>query len=201
MTRVPIAAVLVVAAGCGRGDPSRVHPVAGRIEVSDRPAGNVHVVFHPVDRDRTHGAFPVGVSRPDGTFTLTTHAAGDGAPEGEYVVTVFWPNEALPIDECNCPDRAKHDRLGGLYFDPGTSQLRAAIHPGTNEITLRPAIGGGGWNLPPLAPRADAQVRPERERPAAGTHTMSEREKAEADAHARARAERERAGGGPRVPQ
>jgi hypothetical protein len=197
MPRLLVVVLLVAAAGCGRSDTVRVHPVAGRIEVNDRPAGNVHIAFLPLDCSSS--SVSSGVSRPDGTFTLTTFKAGDGAPAGEYVVTVFWQNEAMPLDECLCPDRAAHDRLYGLYGDARTSELRATVQPGTNEITLRPAFGGRGWNLPPLVPHASTvpRTRPDGERPDIDTRTLSERERADANAHTRAEAERERAGGGP----
>lgn len=95
MTRWPLAAVLVAAGGCGRGatPPAPVYPVAGRVGRCDRPAGNVHVAFHPVGRG---GACPAGVSRPDGTFTLTTYARRGGSPVGEYVVPVFRRGASTP---------------------------------------------------------------------------------------------------------
>ncbi|MBN9522173.1 hypothetical protein J0H58_27245 [bacterium] len=188
MPRLLVVFVLVVAAGCGGDDLTRVHPVAGRIEVNDRPAGNAHIAFHPLNSSSVRVS--AGVSRPDGTFTLTTFTAGDGAPAGEYVVTVFWQNESMPLDECLCPDPSLHDRLYGLYGDARTSELRASVHAGTNEITLRPAVGGRGWNLPPLAARARSEPKPA----VADTRTLTERERA--DATARARAERERDGAG-----
>ncbi len=180
MPRVPLAAVVVVAAaGCGGAAGSRpaVHPVAGRVEVCDRPAAGAHVAFLrlPLDADVARGACPSGVCRPDGTFALTTYAAGDGAPAGEYVVTVVWPNDALPADECNCPDPAAHDRLYGLYADARTSALRATVRVGANEVALRPAVGGRGWNLPPLA--AAVRPPPGREGIAADARARAERER------------------------
>ncbi len=195
MTRFPVVFVLVAAAGCGRDELARVHPIAGRIEVNDRPAGNAHIAFHPLDSSSVRVS--AGVSRPDGTFTLTTFTTGDGAPAGEYAVTVFWQNEAMPLDECLCPDPLLHDRLYGLYGDARTSELRATVHAGANDITLRPAVGGRGWNLPPLvAHHTAARARSEPKPDAADTRTLTERERAEANARARAQAERERAGGG-----
>ena len=42
------------------------------------------------------GGKPVATVAEDGTFTLTMYAAGDGAPEGEYGVTVDWQKKAAP---------------------------------------------------------------------------------------------------------
>ncbi len=172
MPRFRLSAVLLAAAaaGCtGRDVAGRVpiHPVGGTLVVSDRPAGNAHIAFHAIDRERAGGTCPVAVSKADGTFALMTYAVDDGAPEGEYVVTVTWPNESMPMDECECPDPSRHDRLGGLYADARTSELRATVGPGRNEVTLRPAVGGRGWNLPTLSPGGAPPV-PERRRPREG---------------------------------
>lgn len=146
-----LAASVLFAAGCARGDAGAariaVHPVGGKLLVADRPAANARLAFHPVGGG---GLRPVGVTGPDGGFALTTYSSGDGAPEGEYVVTVLWPNDTLPADECEIVNPANHDRLGGLYLDPAKSELRATVRPGRNEITLHATVGGSSWNLPRL---------------------------------------------------
>ena len=136
--------VWLAAAGCG-GPAAPVYPVAGTLLVGGRPAGNARLAFHPLAPDT---ARPVGVTAADGTFQLTTHAAGDGAPAGEYVVTLVWPDPAVVVDECDCPDPATHDHLSGAYADPATSPLRAAVRPGANTVTLEATPTARGWNLP-----------------------------------------------------
>lgn len=150
----PVLAVFVLfAAGCARGDagPARasVHPVAGKLLVADRPAVNARLAFHPAGGS-LGGVYPVGVAGADGRFRLTTYTTDDGAPEGEYVVTVLWPNDTFPADECEIVNPANHDRLGGLYLDPAKSELRATVRSGHNTITLHATVGGAGWNLPRL---------------------------------------------------
>lgn len=143
---------LALAPGCAsqeKGDNRvTVYPVEGKLFVLGRPAGNAHVAFHHADKGQIGGLCPVGITRPDGTFRLTTHSSDDGAPEGEYVVTVVWPNDTIPVDEC--ADPATHDRLNGLYLDPTKSQLRATVRAERTEITLHATVGGSGWNLPRL---------------------------------------------------
>lgn len=145
---------LTLAAGCrsqgANDDRVKVYPVEGTLNVLGRPAGNAHVAFHHTDKARIGGLCPVGITRPDGTFRVTTYRSGDGAPEGEYVVTVVWPNEAtMALEEC-CADPITHDRFCGLYLDPAKSPLRATVRPGPNGITLHTTVGGRGWNLPRL---------------------------------------------------
>jgi hypothetical protein len=58
----------------------------------------------------------------DGTFQLTTYRTGDGAPEGEYFVTVIWPEtRKSPLDPPGC------DRLGGAWMRPGDASPRVTI--------------------------------------------------------------------------
>lgn len=129
-------------AGCGQSAPPAVavYPVEGQLIVSGVPAGSAQVAFHPVGDGSA--AISVGLTGPDGRFRLTTRITHDGAPAGEYAVTVFWP-----IDGCSCDDPA-HDRLKGAYADRAKSSLRATVRPETNTITIHATVGFGGWNLP-----------------------------------------------------
>jgi hypothetical protein len=73
---------------------------------------------------------PRGQVEADGTFTLTTYEAGDGAPAGEYQVTVeWWLASGKPGD-----DRPPANRLPARYARAETSKLTARIEPGTNRL-------------------------------------------------------------------
>lgn len=115
-----------------------VYPVDGRLIISDKPADNAALAFHPIGKSSASLARPVAMTRPDGSFRLTTFRRDDGAPAGEYVVTVIWHDPSAPVDECECQDPTEHDRLCGLYADPEVSPLRATIRRGKdpNQITL-----------------------------------------------------------------
>lgn len=153
MRRAGLSAIVLVAAGLAGCDdrPSAagrrpVYPVEGRLLIEGVPAANAQVAFHPAgDADPT-APRPTGHTGPDGTFRLTTYTANDGAPAGEYVVTVVWPNDAIPVDECASP--VTHDRLNGHYADPAARRLVATVGTGANPITLRVAVGSSGWSLP-----------------------------------------------------
>lgn len=83
---------LVGTAGCGTRRPPVV-PVGGKVMYKKTtPAHGALVVFHPAsyDIEKQIGGKPVGKVREDGTFTLTTYEEDDGAPEGEYGVTIDW---------------------------------------------------------------------------------------------------------------
>lgn len=146
-------AVLVVTAlavGCYQPLPPavQVYPVEGKVLVHGRPAKNVSVAFHPINSTDPTPRYPVGVTGTDGTFHLTTLSANDGAPEGEYAVTVLWLDESVVYDCCECPDPSIHDRLRGEYCNAAKTTLRATIRPGSNEVILHADPGARGWNLP-----------------------------------------------------
>lgn len=125
-----------------------IHPVCGTLLVNDRPAANARLALHPAKGTTLSELRPVGICSPDGSFRLTTYQMDDGAPQGEYVVTIFWPNDAMPADECECIDPIIHDRLAGSYIDPARSTLRAKVLPRENSIVLRVSVAAVGWNLP-----------------------------------------------------
>ncbi|SRR5579871_995609 len=117
------------AAGCGeRTQP--LFPVRGQVlDAEGKPAAGAKVIFHPVGDAAAGGARPVGVADDSGTFTLTTFKAGDGAPPGNYAVTVEW--RAAP----NSPfSRASADRLQGRFANAATSTLKVTVAPQQNTL-------------------------------------------------------------------
>jgi hypothetical protein len=107
-----------------------VHPVQGKVFVQKQPAVGAFVLFVPVNE----GANPTD-PRPraevkeDGSFTLSTYGDADGAPAGEYVVTITWPGKVLPDGR-----EEPADKLNGRYADPQRSKLRATVKDGKNEL-------------------------------------------------------------------
>ena len=133
--RLPALTVAVVAvvalAGCGQGGP-KLYPVSGKVLVGDAPPEYATVVFHPVGDAGPDAVKPRGTVGPDGTYTLTTHTAGDGAPAGEYAVTVeWWLSGAKKGAD---PDSPAQNRLPVRYADPTQSKLTATVGPGPTEV-------------------------------------------------------------------
>jgi hypothetical protein len=73
--------VLVALAGCDRGPT--VVPVQGRVLYNGKPLEFGSVMFQP-----PRGQPAVGDIGPDGAFTLSTFAPGDGAVVGNHKVRV-----------------------------------------------------------------------------------------------------------------
>lgn len=120
-----LALALALLAGCGDGRP-RVYPVTGRLTVKGKPADGAVVRLYPAGGG-PH--MPAGVVQPDGSFALTTFDPGDGAPAGEYKVTVTWrPAKKSTMD----PDGP--DKLAGKYADPAGSKLAATVALGPTDL-------------------------------------------------------------------
>jgi hypothetical protein len=118
---------------CGN-DRKKVYPVHGSVlDKSRHPAAEAFVVFHPLNGTDSDPNKPRAYVKEDGSFQLTTYTDGDGAPAGEYVITIEW--KARP--KSSFDNRFAKDRLGGRYNKVGESKLRATIEKGKNEL---PAI-------------------------------------------------------------
>ena len=94
MTRVLlVAAAAGLAAGCGGNDFRKTYPVTGTLTVNGAPAEPgvliwLHPQFAETDKYPIH---PKGETTAGGAFVISTYNTGDGAPEGEYLATVEWP--------------------------------------------------------------------------------------------------------------
>ena len=71
---------------------------------------------------------PSGMVKEDGTFTLSTHPHGTGAPAGDYVVLVtLFPPNAREL-------RDPKSLLPIRYGSPTESPLRASVSSGKNQL-------------------------------------------------------------------
>lgn len=130
--RAAVATVLLFALiGCGQKGPV-LHPVTGKITSSDgKPLERATVVFHPVGTTDPNAVKPRGTVGADGTFALTSYTSGDGAPSGEYRVTVeLW--------SANKGDDPPTNRLPPKFANPEKSGLTATI--GDGPIELKPFV-------------------------------------------------------------
>ena len=114
-------------AGCTR-EPGRppTYAVAGKVLNGNKPVANATIVFHPAD-PTPDAVKPRGTTRADGTFTLTTYDGNDGAPAGEYRVTV---EQWL----AGRPDDGPSNRLNPKLSKPDSSGLRATVSAAPTEL-------------------------------------------------------------------
>ena len=102
-----------------------------RVALDGRPVPQAYVVFQAVKNKEPGAPRADGFTAADGTVTLSTYAANDGVPAGEYVVTVEWRKPLYNEDGQPGPNH-----LPDLYAKPNTTPLRAAIKAGRNTIDL-----------------------------------------------------------------
>jgi hypothetical protein len=129
--------ILVLAVfGCSKTEEGRmtVYPVSGRVTVNGQPAGGAIVVFYGATPDLTGPGTPApeGTTDAHGEFRLRSYDPDDGAPAGEFKVTVIWP-EPIPPGA----DREMYqpkDRLQGRYSNPQKSNLTATVEEGGGEL-------------------------------------------------------------------
>jgi hypothetical protein len=124
-------AVALLCASCARTGRPPVYPAQGKIYYEGKPTANALVILHPLKNDpQLESVRPLAHVEPDGSFKLTTFDNGDGAPAGEYVVTVDWREKTAPVEGAP-PGRSL---LPPRYANPQLSQLRVQIKEGTNEL-------------------------------------------------------------------
>lgn len=118
--------VTLFAAGCSGNTPAvPTWPVEGRVLFDGKPPVGAQVVFHSAASNGAASIHPMGQVDSEGKFTLTTFAANDGAPEGDYDVTVVWWVAKN--------DRAAQNRLPARYQQPARSGLRAKVTAGASN--------------------------------------------------------------------
>jgi hypothetical protein len=129
-------AVCFLAWGCGeKSDRVEVFPVHGKVVANGQPADQARVVFYPkvADVDGMPMPTPAATTNASGEYRLESYEPEDGAPAGEYSVTVTWPEPPPPnAEELGVYDQK--DRLRGRYNDPSKSGLTAKVEDGGGEI-------------------------------------------------------------------
>ncbi|OYP32963.1 iron-siderophore ABC transporter substrate-binding protein [Rhodopirellula sp. MGV] len=87
-----IAVSVIVSPGCSKKQEIPVQPTTGRLTINGEPAVGAIIGLYPVSGDfDQRGTRPAGQVKQDGAFTISSFGVGDGAPTGEYNVSIFWP--------------------------------------------------------------------------------------------------------------
>jgi hypothetical protein len=136
--RATAALLLSVAlAGCTKPDDRKpVFAVRGKVTYKGEPMAGAKVGFHPLSDPDPRGVHSTGTADKDGYFKLTTYVTDDGAPAGEYAVTIYWPGKRAKekTDPTAEDDEIPPDRLNRTYADPKTTKLRATVRERSNTI-------------------------------------------------------------------
>lgn len=124
----------VLAIGCAKPPNGPLcFPAHGKVLYDSKPLAEAMVVLHPVDPDpdAENDQRPIAITKADGTFELTTLQPKDGAPAGEYTITVELRDKRLDGD---VEVRDGKNLLPARYRDPAQSKLMYRVVEGNNDI-------------------------------------------------------------------
>jgi hypothetical protein len=115
---------------CGKSDQRKpVFPVQGKVLLDGKPLPRAFLVFHPIGESGPGVRRPIASAGEDGCFAPTTYAAEDGAPAGEYAVTVEYRRP--PDQDETAPSE---NLLPPRYSKPVSTPLKVRIVEGQNDL-------------------------------------------------------------------
>lgn len=123
--------VAVVLAGCSKPAGPPCFPVRGTVTQDGKPLVDVMVVFHPLSPPAEPFPLPLGHTDVQGKFELQTLRAADGAPAGEYAVTLELRELRRSGEELT---RDGKNLLPPRYATPRSTPLRYTVVEGENEV-------------------------------------------------------------------
>jgi hypothetical protein len=131
------APLVLAAAGCGSSDTPilgrlPVFPVKGEVQFNGQPPVGASVVLHPKGITSPNPVRPYGQVGQDGKFTLTSYDAKDGAPAGQYLVTLEWRK----LVTTDAGVSAGPNVLPIEYRQPETSPISVKINEADNELPV-----------------------------------------------------------------
>jgi hypothetical protein len=114
------------------GDDQRVpvYPVKGKVTVAGEVPVGALIVFYPVQPVAEKDLRPSAKIGLDGTFSLTTYVADDGAPAGEYTATIQWNKLIKKGQDYSAGPNVVPEQ----YRAPETSPWRIKVENKPNEL-------------------------------------------------------------------
>ncbi len=113
-------------------------PVTGKVTYKGAPLTKGMITFAPIDKgsetkDMTRRPATSGIAE-DGSYTLATFAAGDGAVPGDYaVMVVSFKND--PTDEEISQGATYESAVPAKYTSERTTDLKATV-PGEGSLEV-----------------------------------------------------------------
>lgn len=106
--------------------------VQGKVFFEGTPTPGAMLIFHMItDPAKKPVRTADALVEADGSFTMSTYTANDGAPAGDYVVTVVWPRPLY--DGLGKPGP---NQLPASYASVETTPLKATVKAGANDFTF-----------------------------------------------------------------
>lgn len=130
---IAVIALQFSVSGCGARSGPTCFPVQGEVRLDGQPLAEAMVVFHPVDGDVSQIPRPLAYTGRDGMFELTTLQTNDGAPPGEYAITVELRELKQDGDQLV---RDGKNLLPEDYRDPLKSGFKFTVEAEPNEVPV-----------------------------------------------------------------
>jgi hypothetical protein len=135
-----VATVLAMMLGCGGINlpegAKKVFVVRGELKYQGKPMDGAVVTFYcDPPATGTSSLSPTATADETGKYALTTYLKDDGAPEGHYRVTIYWPMKTTGNAAKNDIDAPlPPDRLQYVYAQSQTTPLKAKVEAKENTI-------------------------------------------------------------------
>lgn len=123
--QVLAAAIVCTCVGCSGPSAPRTVAVHGKVTYRGQPVAQGTVSFQPVKAAEGYPLRPAtGDIAPDGSYQLSTFAAGDGAVPGEYRVVIVSKTSEATLEN---PHAAEHWFIPEKYGNAEQSGLTAIV--------------------------------------------------------------------------
>lgn len=138
-----VLAFFAATTGCGGPARLELHRAKGTVMQAGRPATGATVTLHPgpsITDERTKTLRPNGIVDEAGSYILSTYVPDDGAPAGDWIVTVVWPDpkaDAKIRKQLEEEGNSVPDVFQGRFAKPESSPWKVTIVEGENSL---PAI-------------------------------------------------------------
>lgn len=109
------------------------YPVSGQVMVNGKPAVRAEVRMRPTKPlldPLKRSVEPYGIVEADGMFRISTYREKDGAPPGEYAITVVWPTVTVDGGE----EVFGPDQLHGRFSNPVSPVTMFTVLEASNLI-------------------------------------------------------------------
>ncbi|MFH5804178.1 hypothetical protein [Alienimonas sp. DA493] len=130
---------------------AETQPVSGTLRINGKIPENAVLTLHPQGEPiDVRKSKPWGKVQSDGSFALQTYRQGDGAPPGDYDLTLVWRKDPSVM--------GSPDQLGGAYDEVRESKWTVTVEEGREELApievegVEIVRGGGRPMAPPDEP-------------------------------------------------
>ncbi len=122
---------LLATMSCSSGK-RKLFPVRGKVLCDGKPTDGALITLRALDTAQPFDKTPSARVKGDGTFAIGTYDPEDGAPPGEYKVSIFW----FPPDfEAQAMRTGRYpNRLPDVYGDAMKSPLKIEVKEGPNDV-------------------------------------------------------------------